>query len=388
METNYSNWMSQNKGIHKKQLKHICLPAAHDTATWDLKNIMTKGAGQQYKTIMDTLKEIGDILAKTGIGREIDIPRWVEENAYETIKGLGQTIESNFNLTKELNLGVRAFDFRIYYEETKKEFYSVHTLLGSPYPPIIDELANFLASTQGEIIIVFAKRMFGYKSPVGMEGFTQLLKEKLGPYAYTRDQDSSNNPFEQTYNQIIHQNETPTSKVIILYEDSDDAIFWTEEKVNLQNPWSNKSFKEAAIEVQLAAFKKNLASKNPAPFGLSMTLTPQPDEVEKIMIAGIGPVIIKLQNLALKIPKVGKEIAAALGLVAEEFKKYDQSLRYRTLEELATTINTGLSQTIQTTFVPDSSQPNPIALIWTDFFNQTPVVDLAIELSNRPYQYP
>ena len=117
------------------------------------------------------------------------------------------------------------------------------------------------------------------------------------------------------------------------------------------------------------------------PFALYMTLTPQNDECVAIVAASAADAIAWFAAPLLIIPGASA-IGVALEGVAAGLAIYGMTLSWKTLKELSSQITKGLRNTIMQTFA-NPSGPNDISFIYTDFYEDTDLVEIAIELNKR-----
>ncbi len=183
----YQNWMHLTPAIHGKKLRHICLPASHDSATNELVNEMVPDARNAVFTrISVELEQVRKKIAGVGfigdtLAKQIDD---IQNAAFPAIHGMakatGQTI------AQQLAQGIRGFDLRVFFDKKDTEYYSFHGLKGINYKDILQEIADFMAGVDGEIVFATLGHWVGFGDQQYAE-FADLVKAKLGPYAYTRN---------------------------------------------------------------------------------------------------------------------------------------------------------------------------------------------------------
>ena len=208
-----SRWMEENTEIHKKKLRNICLPASHDSGTYSLTNTWTPALSEELALAMNTLNSIAaSIEAIPGIGAYIPNPaEWLIDAVTPTVKKLAKA--TGRSIAQQLRDGIRGLDFRVYYNASDKQYYIWHTLMGSNMKDVLQDVADFLASTAGEILYI----TFGHYqefSDAQVADFLQFVKDRLGMYAYkvkTNGNIIVNNPFERTYDEILTQGNEPDS---------------------------------------------------------------------------------------------------------------------------------------------------------------------------------
>jgi hypothetical protein len=365
-------------------LKNICLPASHDSGAYWLSNTVSPGPGSPdwLRKLLNKLSEIANkIDSIPGIGAFIPDPAaWVTSAAIPAIRGLSVT--NHRTIAAQLNDGVRCFDLRICRDESG--VYCVyHGLIGTHVSELLDQFATFLTQTSGEILYICMGDFAGFTEPDHAR-FAALVKEKLGPYAYAHESNVSNDPFNESYSDIINQSGTKMSRAILVNgPSSDDPVFWPD----TYNPAYNE-FKAGAettgfytkttnlnymIETQTDQFQ----SANGKPFALYLTLTPSEEDAIKIVLSSLAKAIAKLGLwISLTNPYVGGLVLS----VAATLKVYSWSLAWHTVEELSRNVNRDAFD-IATTIQSVNPQPNAVTFIYTDFYEKTDLVDLAIMYS-------
>ncbi len=442
-----SRWMEENTEIHEKKLRNICLPASHDSGTYALTNTWTPALSEELALAMNTLNSIAESIESIpGIGPYIPNPaEWLIEAVTPTVRKLAKA--TGRSAAQQLRDGIRCLDFRVYYNASDKQYYIWHTLMGSNMKDVLQDVADFLAATAGEILYI----TFGHYqefSDAQVADFLQFVKDRLGMYAYkvkTNGNIIVNNPFERTYDEILTQGNEPDSSgtgqrrhsVVILvnakysadkYKDdppaaskgqvnppagtpdqvapssatpdqvappavTQDKVFWPKDysPPDIHSDWANLPLygfytnKSDKDEV-MAGQEENLAMarERNLPFPLYMTLTPQDDECAMIVTYGAADAIEEL-GLVLMTTVVGLIVGGLLVALAESLKITESMLPYKSLEELSDHLNEDLYVIVKQRFV-DESGPNEISMLYTDFAENTmdvSLVDLAIQLSNR-----
>jgi hypothetical protein len=276
----------------------------------------------------------------------------------------------------------------------------------------------------GEIVYITFSHYQGFgdspEKEQRMADFLNLVKDRLGDRAYkveTKKDQVINNPFEQTYNQIInspteaHQRDSgkkghPSNSVVILVTDSysadsykdlpeentQDKFFWPLQycppKLKDGTPnqalhgfYTNTSDKNGAINGQITNQTK--ARELDLPFPLYMTLTPQDEECAMIVTYGASEAIAEFgAALIASINPVSVAVGMALVALAMALELTESMLPYKSLKELSGDINKDLYVNVNKTFANQS--PNDISIIYVDFYEKTTNVDLvdtAIALS-------
>lgn len=121
--------------IYNKPLNQVFLPGTHDSGTYHLENAIGRG--------QDISKDIGPLLKIPGVGKIFK--NWARCQ-YRTIN-------------EQLSDGIRFFDFRIVYRDSKKDFYLVHGLYAKSLREELEVIAQFLKTHPEEIVIIQASHM-------------------------------------------------------------------------------------------------------------------------------------------------------------------------------------------------------------------------------------
>lgn len=381
-DVDYANWMYKHPELHGKKLRNICLPTTHDSGTSTLQPIVTDDAASEgLANLANFAKRLGDMIAATGVGLLIDIPKWVTDNIVTVAMGLARATKSD--ITTQLNMGVRGFDFRVFYYEPADDFFVAHGVLGIRYSDVLDQLADFLGNAPGEIVFASFSHLQHMDDETIKARFTAMLRAKLESFAYWRAGDASNNPLEQTYDAIITQGGTPPkSRIIIQYEGSGHSEFWSESQLGVVTKWTDTTDPATQWADQKTTFNQAIAAGKP--FELSLSLTPTTADAENRLFAGIAPSLAATGALALAIPLYGWLVGPAVEALAASLAIYGETLDWWTLEDLSDKMSDNMIQTIRDQFVPDATKPNPLSRISLDFYEKTQIVNFAIEVSGRP----
>jgi len=380
----YKTWMGDNPSIHHTVLRNICLPGTHDSGTYELSDTMTKGLTKAAETVISQLQSIADKIDSIGLTRigplHLSPFDWVFDAALPAIKGLLQTTDRN--ITTQLNHGIRLLDFRILHKNNK--FYVVHGLVAVEMSQVLTQIKDFLSSTRGEILYITMGHFQGFhKNQTIFKKFNTMVKTALGFYAYVREgHPISNNPFEQTYHNIINQT-TPGKSRIILVNGNDyatDHVFWpieydttaeTRKMSVIMGKYSDTDKVSTLITDQTRQLA--IAKTENLPFALTMTLTPQEQTFKNIVISSVYCSIVELARI---LPEANTQLLE----IAAEISVYNKTLLSRTLKQLAQNLNSDLRNIMQR-MQPADTEINNISRLYTDFHSDSSVVDLAIAYS-------
>jgi phosphatidylinositol-specific phospholipase C-like protein len=404
--TNYKTWMADCTEIHYKTLGQLCLPATHASGTYDLSDTITPCESEDLADYLDELKYIArQIDSIPGIGEFIPDPfAWLLNSSISTIRGLAKA--TSRRVLDQLNDGIRCLDLRIYCDSSdpfNPQFYTHHNLRGSSITDILSDIQTFLTETSGEIVYVTMGHWCGFMDNYQYyDAFNQLVKNTLKSYAYVQQQDSNknftNNPFNQTYNAIVSATgQTQSTVILVLDNDASgkDPVFWPWEFSPPDNDknsssvlagyYTETSDVNSMVSTQSEQFQSN---KGQLPFALYMTLTPRKDECIKIYVAQLASVVAEFGALLLAFawyPPTWVMIPA-FEVLAAYLALYGTSLFWTTLRELSLLINDQLQSELVSEFqslpeIPFNPQNNQITFIYVDTYEDTNVVDLAIQYS-------
>ncbi|MBE9039335.1 hypothetical protein IQ235_00810 [Oscillatoriales cyanobacterium LEGE 11467] len=385
------NWMALSPKIHAKPLKQICIPTSHDTATYKLGDRLTIPPTPDTKAILELLDRIELQLARIRAIQSVMNPAtWLKNEALPVIKDLSAATHKS--IKEQLEEGIRGFDWRIYYNRDEKEYYSYHGLEGIQMTEILGELREFLNSTQGEIVYITMGHYQGFDRDRYPE-FANLVKTALQDYVYRREIDADgtiqNHPFDRTYQQIITQDGSSKSRVILVNATSDDLVFWPiqysppdsgPENEVLYGYYTHTTDKDEMLKMQ--RYQLDIAREKGLPFALYVTLTPSfSDVLDRIVLSltsALDRFADSLMSNPSKIP-----IAIALKAVVAGLKIAENKFPWFSLKDLSDIANEDLIPLIFDRFVDSSADRNEISLLYLDFYETTEAVSLAISLSNE-----
>lgn len=388
----YKTWMADTPEIHNKRLKHICLPATHYSGTASLRREFTPNPSPELKQTMKMVKTIRNDLEKVPhIGNLINPSTWVHDEVTATIKDLARTTTKSVG--EQLEMGIRSFDFRILYHKSDRSFYTYHGLIGNKFTKILDEIEAFLASTEKELLYICFGHWEGFDN--NFDEFSSLVKEKLGRFAYKRECNEegiiTNNPFEKKLKNILNQDGLFSSRVILVNEKSEDAIFWpssynpskpNKEEQAVVGSFTASSKKSTVIKEQKKQFQ--YAKEHKLPFALCLNLTPSNEEAAAIVLAQLSTSLDTLGASIASNPLYWPT-AARLECMARELSVYKEELSYNSLEALSVKMNKKLSKILNEFQAVEKT--NQINFIFTDYFENSSLVDLAIAYNKATTRY-
>jgi hypothetical protein len=389
----YSNWMSLTTAIHDLPLRYICLPASHDSGTYALtSSVIADFSGDEVEFLEQVVAWLSAI---QGIEQYVGDPEaFVYSTVLPAIEGLMTT--NSRSISEQLADGIRCLDLRIYCDLTSSQFYLYHTLIGPLLSDVLDDIAAFLRSTQGEIVYVTMGHFdnFGQNEVYtqNVENFVNLVTEKFGNYAYLpeiSDGVIANDPFYQTYDQIVSQGGTPSSKVILVCSEVNNSeTLWpvdyspVDNDTNVDNTtiygcYSEADTDDAVISKQQAEFNERQVD---SPFALFMILTPTDNDAMGILV---NRLVYVFYGLAEALTTTNLDIAKKVSSLVECLKPLAVTPSWTSIAELCQPMDQDISSIIYTNFLANYSGNNPLSFIYVDFYETTNIVDLAINYSQN-----
>ena len=385
----YSNWMGSTTAIHGLPLGNICLPASHDSGTCGLTTQLTQDLDADEQKIVTLLQAIAaKIQAIPGVTPYIpDAYAWVYDAVILTIRNL--LTANATSVSQQLADGIRCLDLRIYFDSASQQFYTYHTLVGTPLTQILGEIAAFLGSTKAEIVYVTFGHFRGFElNTPTFFAMNAAITQALGEYAYPQlidpnTEQISNPVFQQTYEEIVSYG-TAGSKAVLVNAgyatESPVETFWPttysppDDEGNggvVAGDYANSSSLAAMISDQQDQYK----NRGSLPFALYMLLTPQDTDVTGVVARTLATALCRqVDRISSEAPAVGaalQAIAASLTMQAPE---------WTTLQQLSLDVDTNIGANISQV-VGTLPSPNPLSLIYVDFHDVTNIVDLAIQYS-------
>jgi hypothetical protein len=405
----YMNWMSQTSAIHSTFLSNICLPATHDSGTYSLTDILTQGLDSDERTIVRSLSEVAcqvinnQSIPDSDIFEYVSNPsQWIYNTVIPYINGL--MTATGQNIATQLKDGIRCLDLRVYYDAPSNQFYTYHTLIGSPLTAVLVALSNFLQTTQAEIVYVTLGHLRGFGEGDTFNQNVSLLcetvKAYVGNFVYVPEYSGgsiTDNPFGQTYNQIVTQNSsTPQSRAILVLgvDSPPDPAFWPVQYSPPDNggivfgSYANTDDLPTMVEDQMNKFNQRMN----LPFALFAILTPQPDQVTSIIGSQLYTTISGEANI---IQPSDPNLAGYLMAIANNLKPSEPPL-YSSLRELSQKVEPDLKTIIYEKLLRGGQVNNPLSFIYLDFYETvgtdsypaTCLADIAINLSQNIFTPP
>jgi hypothetical protein len=384
-DPNYRRWMELTPGVLDQPLKHVCLPATHDSGTWKFSEYLVKSrdtnAYRKYVLEAQAIaREVGSV-PLVGKKMEAAVQKILHDVVWSTIDGLSSTTRRT--VATQLAEGIRCLDLRVFYNARTGKLHTWHGAQGPELEGILDDVRAFLASTSSELVYITMGHFQGFDHPHAWDAFRGLVTSKLGGYAYLREDDASgavaNNPFEATLRLVLSQGGALRSRAILVgtSEKLKDAIFFPagysppdndESGTVIAGFYTETTDRREMLDTQAAQFRQ----AGGLPFALYLTLTPSASDDTKIFTHNAGRA---LQGYLQGVPFVPALDILAQKLVAAWTRPWT------TLLQLSAIANADMENTLTGTFQPTQAVPNAITFIYTDFYYTTPVVDLAIAYS-------
>jgi hypothetical protein len=394
----YSNWMSETTAIHDNLLYNITLPCTHDSGTYNLTNILTEGLGSDEQAMAALLSMAANgISIIPGIFQYISNPcSWIYNMVEPCISGL--MTATTKPVSRQLKEGIRCLDLRIYYDSNSQQFYTYHTLIGSPLTAVLVDLGSFLQTSTAEIVYVTFSHFRGFGDGDGqiVSSLSDTVKAYLGDFVYNPGS-SVENPFNLTYNQIVTQDSTtPKSRAILVWGTTQppDPIFLPENYSPPDNDNGSISHIVGGVYTDTDTFATMTSDQGQQyknrnidqPFALFLTLTPQDTSVGNIL----GYVLY--DGITGKADTIPEPISDEMKAVANKIKpNVPLPLPYTTLEKLSEDVDNDPVGVINTYILQGTSQIQPLSFLYVDFYENTYnpntdkqtqyVVDIAIQLS-------
>jgi hypothetical protein len=411
--------MQDSQEIHQAKLANICLPATHDSGTFKLKHRLTPDkVGTALAAAYNHIQHLAEEIDATGVGQLLDIDPldWLCGQLYPALNGL--TCATTRDIERQLEDGIRCLDLRAYYDFGNQKFYTWHGLVGSRLDDILDSISRYLWATSadagGEIVYItvgHAETSSGDNDEFPYQELADLLIEKLGAYLYVptydsdtdkRDRNPNNDPFQQTYAEIVGTGGTAGSRAIVAYgkgaelrvHDNKYAdYFWTKaysppdggsdgSDGGIFGSYSDRNDLDVMLHEQEQRMRTALT--NDSPFALYLTLTPSDKDFIEILLGAASGIVSTLAAMAAASPIPGSsEIAAALEAIAIGLQIYERAERsWTTLAQLEAKITDHVERlTIDRFVAKGGTTQNHISMIYLDFYESTRIVDLAIRLS-------
>ncbi len=271
----YSTWMS-TPTIQVLPLSELTLPGTHDSATFALEPVLSQ---KSYPDIAFLWRLSPDPAPADGSwpfgeGGTIHLGRELMSYVFDAVM-LVSTAQI-YNLTQQLNDGIRFFDLRIYHD-TDGHFYAQHALRGPKFEDLLVQVRSFIDAhpASGELIFLqISATNFDGDQPAEV---AKIIRDHLGGHIYmppgaegVKDFD-----FQRLAGLTVGEITAGGPKVIVL--DTNGDYVYADTVVNTsgfaasgRNPGGTDSVPELA-DLEGAALDANTEPL----YEVSWTLTPQ-----------------------------------------------------------------------------------------------------------------
>lgn len=210
-----SKWVEQVFAPNSDfKLTEIVIPGTHDSGTYDI-DCFSK-AERGASGILVTLSQLDDFLGYIGLDSGCFVSEWA------------RTHDRNFY--RQLEDGIRYFDFRINYSDHVNTFVLTHALEGSTLQSALNDVARFASSHPKEIIIIEAEKL---PDDSFKNSFHQMIQATIGKYLIPRSYGMANITISDAWN---------AKRNILLILDKDsyaslDSNYWYGSAI--VNSWAN-----------------------------------------------------------------------------------------------------------------------------------------------------
>ncbi len=191
-----SDWMGDQANlIGNNPLNGIFIPGSHDSATYRLEQKF--GKNQDLTSKLNVLRYFLVGFAVTKIAE-----KWAQAQ--------------NLTIHEQLLNGVRYLDLRVIYRDSKKDFYTVHSLYGPSLDEVLQQIVSFLQKHPREILIIQIGDL--RYMPQGQKNHVNLIfkiKERLGKWLVPNNVDSLNKPIQELWD--------ANQRVVLIYNKGDIA---------------------------------------------------------------------------------------------------------------------------------------------------------------------
>lgn len=334
MAISTTQWMSA-PAVQSRTLKQIVLPGTHDSGTYSLNFQLSQ---IQYSNIA-FLWQLNAGQAPPGFPGSA--PYYVGPALYDFIFQLVKdTAEAqDQTILQQLQGGIRYFDLRVYWDTDANDLYIQHGLRGAPLSQILQDVGSFVSESGGKELVFLEVSHTNFDSqPQGIQALVSQLDQYVGAqYFYTP---SDLNTLASTTLSSITGN---GSRVIVLNTDTDVAyppgssVLTTS---GFQNSGRGADGVDQVSLLQQLEAQGLQQTRNCPLYHVSWTLTPLQSDIENAVVS-------RLEN---NTPQL-------------------------VLQQLANTANSQLQQFV------DTYQQYSFNLITVDWYESSPVVNIAIQMS-------
>lgn len=368
-------WMAANESMHSQPLKDWILPGTHDSGAYFFgRRVADTADAGALKIAGINDKKIplhGDPFTEdfwiTSI--EEDVNTYIKDAGLAAIRSLAITQQTD--IAQQLEDGIRAFDFRVYFAGDGKA-YVHHTLVGVSYEDVFRQVQQFLQETKGEYLLLkfshfeFAKCFSPPQKMKLMDNFQEQLEKCFDRFAVSRQ--GTRPLVEMTYQEIVKDPGRPAGSRVALVYDAEEyppamlasPLIWT-----VREYWGRRApvgYTDTSSPVKMiSALQAELDEafrEHRGPMQLWYTLTPQPDECSRIIKTAMLDALPAYHRFN---PKVFSNIMGSE-------KRWQES--WKTLFQLVDRLQT---QDFVGQFNLINKHRNRFAIIWMDFYQQNPL---------------
>lgn len=271
----YSTWMS-TPTIQVLPLSELTLPGTHDSATFALEPELSQ---KSYPDIAFLWRLSPDPAPADGSwpfpdSGTIHVGRELMSYVFDTV--IRVSTAQIYDLTKQLNDGIRFFDLRIYHD-TDGQFYAQHALRGPKFEDLLAQVRSYIDAHPASSELIFLQISAANFDGAQCAEVAKMIRDHLGAHIYmppgaagVKDFD-----FQSLADLTVGAITAGATKVIVLDTDSDDV--YADTVVNTsgfatsgRDPAGPNSVSELA-DLEGAALDANIEPL----YEVSWTLTPQ-----------------------------------------------------------------------------------------------------------------
>ncbi len=348
----HPDWITKIPNVERAKLSALTLPGTHDSGTYALKDVIApSGDGKFIKDgICDyTIEVIPGVSLSNSIGRAA---------AKRVSHKFGKT--QNQNIYNQLEQGIRFIDLRVVY--SVDGFYIQHGLLGPRMEDVFSQISDFMKTSAGEKEVVLLSMttwgesvrssqmslnsnlscgdMFEDMSPERKMELQMLAEKYLGVYLY----------WKPSYEIMLHD-----IRIGEIVKNGPKVIMQLGGEIN--GKWSNKDTRANLTASQQTLINGHYEKEISKLLELQWVLTAQQNVVEEATKC-------ELYNLYCDANPISIYYAVS---------SCPFSPSYSSVHQLSGRVNPYLRQ-----FVEDQGQ-GKLNIVRIDFFEETDVVDLAID---------
>ena len=379
-----NNWMGNNWSSFKDTpLYQMILPGTHDSGTYNLQNLID--------TSNPTNNFLQNLLVAIAKQLGVNEPSWLTSllqnwSAQVSLPSplynmicQGSTTQG-LDVGGQLAFGARYIDLRV--SKYESNFNAAHGLIGDSIPTILNDVVSKFLTAPGvtsEVVVINASHMSGFvvnpnaNPPVDDHAtFIGQIQQTLGSYLYARS--TANATFlDKTLAEITTNpgSNSTSPRVIFLYDD--DYLDPTKNPNNFNNSnyfgvwspqnWLQMTWVDTAVYSDQATAQAELWAKQPSLPGSSSDM---------FVLQFILSYTKQLYAASI--------INSIVGVTGIQFANIPESI-----QELSIIMNTRLSDFLASganTMAPGATGKQ-LNVILTDYMDQSPAVQLAIQMSTR-----